>query len=225
MKILVVADEECSALWDYYTPGKLREYDLILSCGDLKAEYLSFLVTVARCPLLYVHGNHDGSYRRQEPEGCDDIDDKLIIYKGLRILGLGGSRSYSGGAYQYTQRQMEKRIRKLKRAIRLAGGVDIVLAHAAPVGMGDAEDIAHRGFESFLELIDSYHPRYFLHGHVHLNYGANLSRFGEYHGTQVINCCERYVLEWEEPEKNQLPQGLSWDILRRFQKNMVIMDP
>ena len=47
MKILTVADEECGALWEYYTPGKLREYDLILSCGDLKAEYLSFLVTVA----------------------------------------------------------------------------------------------------------------------------------------------------------------------------------
>ena len=52
MKILVVADEESSALWDYYTPGKLREYDLMLSCGDLKAEYLRFLVAMARCPLM-----------------------------------------------------------------------------------------------------------------------------------------------------------------------------
>ena len=37
------------------------EYDLILSCGDLSARYLSFLVTMARCPLLYVHGNHDAN--------------------------------------------------------------------------------------------------------------------------------------------------------------------
>ena len=59
MKILSVADEECSALWEYYTPGKLREYDLILSGGDLKGDYLSFLVTAARCPLMYVQGNHD----------------------------------------------------------------------------------------------------------------------------------------------------------------------
>ena len=122
MKILVVADEECSALWDYYTPGKLSQYDLILSCGDLKAEYLSFLVTMARCPLLYVHGNHDDDYIRREQEGCDCIDDKLVVYKGLRILGLGGSRRYSGGTHQYTEKQMRRRIRKLKRAIRLAGG-------------------------------------------------------------------------------------------------------
>ena len=34
MKILTVSDEECAALWDNYVPGRLKEYDLILSCGD-----------------------------------------------------------------------------------------------------------------------------------------------------------------------------------------------
>ena len=198
MRILAVADQECPALWDYYTPGKLVHYDLILSSGDLKAEYLSFLVTMARCPVLYVHGNHDEDYAQHPPEGCDCIDDKLVIYKGLRILGLGGSRKYCRGVHQYSERQMEKRIRKLKRAIQLAGGVDIVLAHAAPRGVGDQEDLPHRGFEAFLELIEAYHPRIFLHGHVHLNYGTNICRLGEYSGTQVINCCERYQLYWEE---------------------------
>ena len=48
MKILAVSDEECPALWEYYTEGRLKEYDLIISCGDLKADYLSFLVTMAR---------------------------------------------------------------------------------------------------------------------------------------------------------------------------------
>ena len=48
MKILIVSDEECPALWDYYVPGRLAGYDLILSCGDLNASYLSFLVTMAR---------------------------------------------------------------------------------------------------------------------------------------------------------------------------------
>ena len=61
MKILAISDEECPALWDYYVPGRLKEYDLILASGDLKADYLSFLVTMARAPVLYVHGNHDTS--------------------------------------------------------------------------------------------------------------------------------------------------------------------
>ena len=40
MKILLIADEEEPFLWDYYQPGRLKDIDLILSCGDLKQEYL-----------------------------------------------------------------------------------------------------------------------------------------------------------------------------------------
>ena len=67
MKILLVSDEEDKYLWDYYRPGRLAGIDLILSAGDLKAEYLSFLVTMANRPLLYVPGNHDGDYARRPP--------------------------------------------------------------------------------------------------------------------------------------------------------------
>ena len=222
MKILAVADEECSALWEYYTPGKLREYDLILSAGDLKADYLSFLVTAARCPLMYVHGNHDAGYVHRPPEGCDSIDDKLVIYKGLRILGLGGCRQYRPGAHQYTEEQMRKRIRKLKRAIRLAGGVDLVVTHAAPQGIGDAEDMAHRGFAVFRELIETYRPKYFLHGHLHLNYAPELSRTAQYGETQIINCCERFVLELDPPEHPVWGAGKRFQ--NRFVKNLVKID-
>ena len=75
MKLLALADEESPALWDYYTAGRLSEYDLILSCGDLKPEYLTFLVTMGRAPLLYVHGNHDEAYLSTPPEGCECLDD------------------------------------------------------------------------------------------------------------------------------------------------------
>ena len=102
MKILLVSDEEDRFLWDYYTPGRLKGIDLILSAGDLKAEYLSFLVTMANRPLLYVHGNHDGGYAQRPPEGCQCIDGKLVTVGGLRILGLGGSALYNGGPHQYT---------------------------------------------------------------------------------------------------------------------------
>ena len=224
MKILAVADEECLSLWDYYTPGMLRKYDLILSSGDLKAEYLSFLVTMARCPLLYVHGNHDSSYADTPPEGCDCIDDKLVVYKGLRILGLGGSRQYSRSAHQYSEKEMRRRIRKLRRAIKQAGGVDVVLAHAAPLGVGDAQDLPHRGFEAFLELIEQYRPQFFLHGHVHLNYGTNIQRVCQHAGTPVINCCQKYELD--VTPSGQLPTLSFWKRLcrRLFVPNLEIMD-
>ena len=109
MKILAVSDEECAALWDYFVPGRLDGYDLILSCGDLKPDYLSFLVTMGKAPLLYVHGNHDTGYLRYPPEGCDCIDDHIVVYNGIRILGLGGCRRYHPGAHQYTEAQMPHR--------------------------------------------------------------------------------------------------------------------
>ena len=199
MRILALADEECLSLWDYYTPGKLDGYDLILSCGDLKASYLSFLVTMGKAPVFYVHGNHDGSYERKPPEGCECIEDRLVTFQGLRILGLGGSMYYSGGEHQYTDAQMRRRIRRLHRQIRRAGGVDIVVTHTPPLGLGDATDYAHRGSEALLELLDKYHPRYLVHGHVHLRYGTEVPRVIEYGESKIINACERYVFDVEMP--------------------------
>ena len=88
MKILAIADEEAMSLWDNYVPGRLKPYDLILSCGDLHAAYLSFLVTMGRAPVLYVHGNHDVGYSVKPPEGCDCIDDSIVVFNGL----LAGDR-------------------------------------------------------------------------------------------------------------------------------------
>ena len=195
MKLLLLADVESPYLWNHYRPGRLDDVDLILSCGDLNAQYLSFLVTMGRAPLLYVHGNHDTTYAEHPPEGCDCIEDKLVTVGGLRILGLGGSIYYSGGANQYTERQMARRIRRLRWRIWRAGGVDIVLTHSPAQGYGDGGDYAHRGFACFLDLIDRYHPRYLVHGHVHTSYVPSLSRVLERNGTTIINACERYMLE------------------------------
>lgn len=200
MKILCIADEELTIFWDSYVPGRLKEYDLILSSGDLKAAYLSFIVTMARAPLMYVHGNHDTGYAVTEPEGCDSIDGQIVEYRGLRILGLGGCLWYRPGAHQYSEKEMRRRIWKLRWQIAKYGGVDIIVTHAPPRGVGDGEDRAHQGFESFLELMDTYRPRYLLHGHVHLSYGRDRTREREYHDTKVINVCEKYVLEIPDGE-------------------------
>ncbi|MBQ6292763.1 MAG: metallophosphoesterase family protein [Lachnospiraceae bacterium] len=204
MKILAVSDEECPALWDYYVPGRLADYDLILSCGDLKASYLTFLVTMSHARLLYVHGNHDGSYEKFPPEGCENIDGHLVIYNGLRILGLGGSMLYHPGPHQYTEREMARRIARLRRALRRAGGVDIVVTHAPPRGLGDLEDPAHRGFEAFRELIERWHPQILVHGHTHLRYNSSVPRETAYEGTRIVNATER--TELEIPDRGVLPK-------------------
>ena len=199
MKILLIADEESPYLWDYYQPGRLSGIDFILSCGDLKQEYLEFLVTMANCPLYYVHGNHDKGYETFPPEGCECLDDQLLEIKGLRVAGLGGCMRYNPGPYQYTEREMHSRINALRRRIKRAGGVDIVVTHAPPQGLGDAEDNAHRGFACFLPLMDEFHPKYLIHGHVHQSYGHNLARVQHYGETTVYNAVGWHVLEIDAP--------------------------
>ena len=195
MRILTVSDEECPALWDYYIPGRLDGIDLIISCGDLKASYLSFLVTMAKCPVLYVPGNHDIRYAANPPEGCDPIDGHYVVYNGIRIMGLGGCRRYHPGPHQYTERQMRHRIRKLWYPLWRHKGVDIVVTHSAPADLGADEDMAHWGFEALRKLLDKHHPRFLVHGHVHMTYGQSAVRELEYNGTTVVNAYERYIIE------------------------------
>ena len=208
MKLLLLSDEEDKFLWDYYRPGRLAGYDMILSAGDLKPDYLSFLVTMANRPLLYVHGNHDARYEKHPPEGCECVDDRIVKVRGLRILGLGGCPMYNKGPYQYTERQMRKRIRKLNWKIRWAGGVDIVLTHAPMSGYGDLDDVTHRGFEAFQPLLDKWKPKYLVYGHVHLNYGSRQPRVLQYGETTIINACGKYVLELDAPPVEEKKRGL-----------------
>ena len=158
----MIGDVESKYLWDYFEPSKLKGVDLIISCGDLNPKYLSFLATFTSAPVLYVHGNHDDKYDMQPPEGCICIEDNILVYKGVRILGFGGSMRYKKGKYQYTEWEMQQRVIKV-----------------------------------FVWLIEKYHPQYFLHGHVHMNYGRKHVRYTKYKNTEIINAYERYMFEYE----------------------------
>lgn len=203
MRILAIADEESKALWDYFDKSMLEGIDLIISCGDLDPRYLSFLVTFYTGPVLYVHGNHDGKYEQIPPEGCTCIEDKIFVYKGLRILGLGGSMRYKPGPHQYTEGEMKKRVKRLWFQLLRRRGFDILVTHAPAYQLNDGRDLPHQGFKIFRTLMEKYHPRFFLHGHVHLSYGRSYKRYDRYEETHVINAYERCVFDFEDEN----PQG------------------
>ena len=198
MRILAIADEESPYLWDYFEKSKLEGIDLIISCGDLAPEYLSFLATFTSAPVLYVHGNHDTKYDEHPPSGCISIEDQIYVYQGVRILGLGGSMRYRPGNYQYTEGQMRGRIRRLWFQLLRHGGFDILVAHSPASQLNDGRDLPHQGFQAFLKLIEKYHPRFFLHGHVHKSYGRQHKRYDKYLDTHVINAFERCVFDYED---------------------------
>jgi Icc-related predicted phosphoesterase len=118
------------------------------------------------------HGSRGGS--KEFPEGAENIDGRVVEYKGVLIAGLEGSMRYNDRPlYQYTEAAMQRKIAALTPALlknKLQHGryLDILITHAPPYSIHDGKDLAHRGFESFLWFIDHYRPDYLIHGHQHV---------------------------------------------------------
>ena len=221
MKLLLVSDTEDKALWDYYSPSRVEGIDLIISCGDLDPEYLQFLVTMINRPLLYVRGNHDRYYDDNPPCGCTCIEDSIYDFRGLRIIGLGGSMRYKPGMDQYSENQMRGRIRRLAPQIRLRNGFDLLVTHAPAKGWGDLDDLPHRGFDCFNNLLENWCPAYMVHGHVHRAYGSFRRRRTHTSGTVIIIACQSHILEIGA--ESHPPQGKTgsflYDLYMSVKKN------
>ena len=102
---------------------------------------------------------------------------------------------------------MGGRSRGVRGKITRAGGVDVLVTHAPLHGYGDLNDLAHRGFTVFREVLDTYKPDIMLHGHVHLSYGANMEREHQYGQTRIINAFERFTIELPDKPERPVPQG------------------
>jgi uncharacterized protein len=186
--------------------------DLIISCGDLPFDYLEYLVSMLNVPLLYVPGNHDASLKRADttwaplqqevpapgPEGCENVDGRVSEVHGLRIAGLGGSLRYKPGPNQYTQAQMRWRAINLEVRIRLKRArssrkLDVLVTHAPPFRVTEAEEAAHVGFVAFQRIISELRPLLLVHGHVH-PYGRTRPE-RRLDGTRIVNAIPSRLIE------------------------------
>ncbi|MCD8121092.1 MAG: metallophosphoesterase [Clostridiales bacterium] len=198
MKILALADEESKSLYEYYRPEKLKGVDLIIACGDLRKSYLDFFASVCHAPVFYVLGNHDAWDKTERLPGCVCLEDDIVVYKGIRIMGLGGSMRYQRNARnQYSEAEMARRVRKLWWKLFRMRGFDILVSHSPAKDCNDMEDVPHQGFGCFRKLIENYQPELFIHGHVHATYGSDFRRVDRLGETTVINAYSHYIFEYE----------------------------
>jgi Icc-related predicted phosphoesterase len=200
VKILCISDRVEPVLHGPNLTSYAGGVAIVISCGDLPFDYLDYILTFLGAPVYYVLGNHDPSPDGSGyPEGCTPLAGRVVEAGGLVLAGLSGSRLYSGGPNQYTERQMPRRARALSARIlcrKLAGrpGPRIFVSHSPPFGFGDDEDPAHIGFASFLSLIDRHEPSLWLHGHVHL-YGPEGQRVVRRGETKVVNVFGHRIID------------------------------
>lgn len=197
MRILAVADNVHRRLYDHFDPACCAGVDVIVSCGDLPADYLGFLVSMLNVPLLYVRGNHDTAYAQRPPEGCIDLSGRMLTIGGVRFAGLEGCRPYTRpqDAIQYTEREMWRMAVRLGVKLWLRRGVDVLVTHAPPYGIHNGDDNAHTGYRSYNWLIEKFKPKVYLHGHQHMNYRAFQPRRTQVGGTEVINADGYQIVE------------------------------
>jgi Icc-related predicted phosphoesterase len=47
-----------------------------------------------------------------------------------------------------------------------------------------------------LKLLEKYKPKYFIHGHVHRNYGIKIPRVCKREETTIVNAFEYYAFDY-----------------------------
>ena len=221
MKILCVADQIDPLVYSESVRERFGDVEMVISAGDLPMSFLGFLASSLNKPVAFVFGNHnlkelDRFEGRPSPAeqlrnaygipsqsyGATYIDGKVRRIKGLLIGGLGGSIRYNEGAHQFSDRQMRRRIfrmipRLLVNRIFFGRFLDIFVTHAPPRYIHDRDDLPHHGFECFRWFLETFKPRYHLHGHIHL-YDLNAPRITSLGQTTIINAFSYFVLDTED---------------------------
>ncbi len=224
MRVLTVSDKVEPVLYGPYIRERVGKIDLILACGDLPYYYLEYIVGLLDRPLYYVHGNHDkGPARANDPgvpagsgvfNWATDLHARSVSHEGLLLAGLEGCRAYNPGApFQYNESQARMQALRLGLRLRLnrlrfGRYLDILVTHAPPRGIHDAEDLPHRGFESYLKLLRTFHPALMIHGHQHIYNRNNEVTETDYQGTRIMNTYGYRVLELA-----QRRDGKGWELV------------
>lgn len=213
IRILSLSDQVVDRLYSPYVKNIFSDVDLILSCGDLPYYYLEYILDMLNKPMYFVHGNHDpeveiGAQRdRKQPWGAENIHCKVVVHKGITILGFEGAIRYSKEKHQYTQLEVWLHVLRMVpkliwMKIKTGRFLDILVTHSPAEGLGDDIDPAHTGFRAYRWLLQVFKPRYHLHGHIHI-YDRNDRKPINFQDTIIINVSSYYKLNFLMGENHE----------------------
>ena len=202
IRLLAISDAFEQTLADARNRSVLGSIDLIVGCGDLDCDDLSFIVDGFDSPIVYVQGNHDTDERwRQCRDTCPEAIHSTSVFErsGISMAGLTwpGQRGKRGNRSARTAWSQALRLatRRLGRT-----GPLIVLSHVPPLGVGDVStDPYHRGFRSYRWLLDRVEPVLWLHGHTPL--AATREWKTQVGSTTIVNVTGAVIIDLLPPTR------------------------
>lgn len=157
MKVVLISD-------DILQVGNLdiQQIDLLISLGDLMDHTIfKAIETYQPRHVLAVRGNHDQD--EPFPKPIKDLHLQVTEINGLLFAGFNGCWKYKEqGPYLYTQDQASRLLNNFPT-------MDVFIAHNSPRGIHERDEDIHQGFDVLRSYIERVQPRYFFHGHQHVN--------------------------------------------------------
>ncbi|MBI3201088.1 MAG: metallophosphatase domain-containing protein [Myxococcales bacterium] len=178
MRIVAVADTHL-----YHRELRVPDGDVFVHAGDLcqsghVRELAMALDWVAELPhrrKVVIAGNHDWAFVRDRQralgliaKGVDYLEDDAIEIDGVRFWGSPWQPEFCAWAFNLPRGKA-----LADKWARMPDGVDVLVTHGPPRGIGDRAGTARReGCEDLLARVEAVKPRLHLFGHIHEDGGA-----------------------------------------------------
>ena len=169
LRLLATSDEFDPAFEERENRESLGLIDLVVGCGDLSPDRLSFIADAFHAPLVYVRGNHDRGDRWPDlgtlPVPSAGLDRRSL--QGLPLLALPWPGRAMGAARRDEAAAWRQALRPTTAALVRRTGPCLVFSHVPPRDVGDTpSDPYHRGFGAYRFVLDRLAPPLWLHGHT-----------------------------------------------------------
>jgi Icc-related predicted phosphoesterase len=176
MRFLFLSDTHGLHRQTQYPPA-----DVLIHAGDLTrsgtlselAEVNAFLGGLPHPRKIVIAGNRDFCLQRQPEESrrrltnAVYLQDEEITVDGVRIYGSPWQPPFLDMAFNLPRGEPLRLKWK-----RIPSGVDILVTHTPPMGIGDlTRKCAHVGCEELLPAVRRIRPRIHVFGHIHEAYG------------------------------------------------------
>lgn len=182
--------------------------DVFIHAGDLMTtgypddwkNQLEWLSKLPHKMKIYVPGNHDFHMVNYPGPALQDLRKAGVICVGLPgnlqysvrklpngmlLMGLPFVKNLPRWAFDATEEYVSE---YLSEMVHIYGEPDIVVSHSPIEGIMDGSPAYKSGFTVYKKFLEKYNPKFWIHGHIHEEYGKVV-----YKNTEIYNValCDR----------------------------------